>query len=124
MNSSDVKISTILDRILEKAADNLRIAKILVQLGLDPDRITFDAIFNRLLEIFLANITIANICALVGATFLVPQGYRVKEPSFTRCTLAFTCSLSSPHGELLGEVSVRRGRKRSALLVHSLDRRL
>ena len=71
MNSSDVKISTILDRILDKAADNLRIAKILVQLGLDPDNITFDAIFNRLVEIFLANITIANICALLGATFFV-----------------------------------------------------
>jgi hypothetical protein len=71
MNSSDVKISTILDRILDKAADNLRIATLLVQLGLDPDNITFDAIFNRLVEIFLANITIANICALLGATFFV-----------------------------------------------------
>jgi hypothetical protein len=71
MNSSDVKISTILDRTLDKAADNLRIAKLLVQLGLDPDNITFDAIFNRLVEIFLANITIANICALLGATFFV-----------------------------------------------------
>jgi hypothetical protein len=71
MNSSDVEISTILDRILDKAADNLRIAKILVQLGLDPDNITFNAIFNRLVEIFLANITIANICALLGATFFV-----------------------------------------------------
>jgi hypothetical protein len=50
---------------------NLRIAKILVQLGLDPDHITFDAIFNRLLEIFVANITIANICTLLGATFFV-----------------------------------------------------
>jgi hypothetical protein len=48
----------------------------------------------------------------------------MKEPSFTRCTLAFTCSLSSSDAELLGEVSVRRGRKRSALLVPSLDRRL
>ena len=27
--------------------------------------------FNRLLEIFLANVTIANICALLGATFFV-----------------------------------------------------
>jgi hypothetical protein len=64
-------LSTILDRILDKAADNLRIAKLLIQLGLDPDNVTFDAIFNRLLEIFLANITIANICALIGATFFV-----------------------------------------------------
>ncbi len=67
----DVQLSTILDRILDKAADNLRIAKILIQLGLDPNNVTYDAIFNRLLEIFLANITIANICALVGAIFFV-----------------------------------------------------
>ena len=71
MNLSNAEPSTILDRIIDKAADNLRIAKILVQLGLDPDNITFDAIFNRLVEIFLANITIANICALLGATFFV-----------------------------------------------------
>ena len=66
-----VDLSTILDRILDKAADNLRIAKILIQLGLDPDNITYDAILNRLLEIFLANITLANICALLGAAFFV-----------------------------------------------------
>ena len=67
----DVQLSTILDRILDKAADNLRLAKILIQLGLDPNNVTYDAIFNRLLEIFLANITIANMCALVGAAFFV-----------------------------------------------------
>ena len=55
-------LSSILDRILDTAADNLRIAKILVQLGLDPNNITYDAIFNRLLEIFLHNITLANMC--------------------------------------------------------------
>ena len=54
-----------------QGADNLRIAKILIQLGLDPNNVTYDAIFNRLLEIFLANITIANMCALVGAAFFV-----------------------------------------------------
>ena len=71
MNIGIVDLSTILDRILDKAADNLRIAKILIQLGLDPNNVTYDAIFNRLLEIFLANITIANMCALVGAIFFV-----------------------------------------------------
>jgi hypothetical protein len=68
---SDTDLSTILNRILDAAADNLRIAKILVQMGLDPDNITYDAIFNRLLEIFLANITLANMFALVGAVFFV-----------------------------------------------------
>ena len=65
------ELSTALDRILNAAADNLRFAKILVQLGLDPNNITSDALFNRLLEIFLANITLANMCALVGAVFFV-----------------------------------------------------
>ena len=71
MNIGIVDLSTVLDRILDKAADNLRIAKILIQLGLDPNNVTYDAIFNRLLDIFLANITIANMCALVGAIFFV-----------------------------------------------------
>jgi hypothetical protein len=64
-------MSTTLNRILDTAADNLRVAKILVQLGLDPNNITYDAIFNRLLEIFLHNITLANMFALIGAIFFV-----------------------------------------------------
>ena len=71
MNLGTVNLSTILDQILDKAADNLRIAKILIQLGLDPNNITYDAIFARLLDIVLANITAANLCALVGAAFFV-----------------------------------------------------
>jgi len=69
MLSADM--STTLNRILDTAADNLRVAKILVQLGLDPNNVTYDAIFNRLLEIFLANITLANMFALIGAIFFV-----------------------------------------------------
>src|ERR1700685_2039965 len=64
-------ISSIMNRILDTAADNLRVAKILMQLCLDPDNVTYDAIFNRLLEIFLANITLANLFALIGAIFFV-----------------------------------------------------
>jgi hypothetical protein len=63
--------STILDRILDTATDNLRVAKILLQMGLDPNNITYDAIYNRILEIVLANITLANMFALVGAIFFV-----------------------------------------------------
>jgi len=51
MNFSSADLSTILDRILDTAADNLRIAKILIQLGLDPNNVTSDALFNRLLEL-------------------------------------------------------------------------
>jgi ABC-type multidrug transport system fused ATPase/permease subunit len=71
MESSSADFSTILNRILDTAADNLRIAKILIQMGLDPNNITYDALFNRMLEIVLANITLANMFALVGAIFLV-----------------------------------------------------
>ena len=71
MPSGSADISSILDRILDAATDNLRIAKILVQMGLDPNNVTYDAIFNRMLEIFVHNITLANMFALVGAGFFV-----------------------------------------------------
>jgi hypothetical protein len=71
MNFLGADVSGTLDRILDKAADNLRFAKILVQLGLDPNNITYDALFNRVLELVLANITLANAFALVGAIFFV-----------------------------------------------------
>jgi Cyclic nucleotide-binding domain len=63
--------SSTLDRILDVATDNLRVAKILIQMGLDPNNVTWDAIFSRLLEIFLHNITLANMFALAGAIFFV-----------------------------------------------------
>jgi hypothetical protein len=69
MSSAD--LSSIMNRILDTAADNFRIAKILVQMGLDPNNITYDALFNRLLEIVLANITLANMFGVVGAIFFV-----------------------------------------------------
>jgi CRP-like cAMP-binding protein/uncharacterized protein (DUF697 family) len=71
MNFGTVNSSTILDQILDKAADNFRIATILIQLGLDPNNITYDAIFSRLFDILLASITVANLCALLGAGFFV-----------------------------------------------------
>src|ERR1700678_241149 len=71
MTTSHVDISSVMNRILDTAADNLRVAKILMQLGLDPNNVTYDAIFNRLLEIFLHNITLANMFALIGAIFFV-----------------------------------------------------
>src|ERR1700739_5125399 len=64
-------MSIMLDRILDAATDNLRLAKILVIMVLDPNNVTWDAIFNRLLEIVLHNITLANMFALVGAIFFV-----------------------------------------------------
>lgn len=71
MKASNADLSTLLDRILDTAADNLRIAKILVLMGLDPNNVTYDAIFNRLFEIMLAQITLASMCALIGSIFFV-----------------------------------------------------
>jgi hypothetical protein len=60
MKFSSADFSTMLNRILDAAADDLRIAKILVQMGLDPSNITYDALFDRLVKIALANVTLAT----------------------------------------------------------------
>lgn len=72
-----------LDSVAERAAQNLTIEKLLIQLNLDPTNITFDAIWHRLAEVIIANINIANTCALIGAafygmTFLVPTMVRLR----------------------------------------------
>src|SRR5215471_13219400 len=71
MSSANIDPAAILNRALEYAAQNLRVEKLLIQLGLDPSNITYDAIFNRLVDIVLANINFANMLALVGAVFFV-----------------------------------------------------
>ena len=57
-------ITAFMDRIVEHAAQNLTIEKLLIQLNLDPSNITFDAIWHRIGEVILANINIANTCDL------------------------------------------------------------
>ena len=81
--SDHMDLPAILNRIVERAAQNLTIEKLLHQLNLDPSNITYDAVFHRLLEILLANINIANTCALIGAafyavTFLTPTMVRLR----------------------------------------------
>lgn len=71
MNSASLDPTAILNRALEIAAQNLRVEKILIQLGLDPTHLTYDAVFNRLIDIVLANINVANMMALMGAIFFV-----------------------------------------------------
>ena len=58
------------DRALDYATKNLRIEKLLIQVGLDPSNVTYDAIFNRLLDIALVNITFGNVFAVIGGIFL------------------------------------------------------
>jgi CRP-like cAMP-binding protein/uncharacterized protein (DUF697 family) len=57
--------------LLDAATRNLKVEKLLIQAGLDPSNITYEAIFNRLLDIALANITFANVLFLGGGIFLL-----------------------------------------------------
>jgi CRP-like cAMP-binding protein len=47
------------------------IEKLLLQFGIDPSSVTFEALLNRLLDLLLANINITNAIALCGAIFYV-----------------------------------------------------
>jgi hypothetical protein len=69
--ASNFDPTAILDRVLGAAAQNLRIEKLLLQLGLDPSNITFEAVINRLIDVGLTHITLANMLALMGAIFFV-----------------------------------------------------
>ena len=71
MNNASPALTTIFSRILETAAQNLRIEKIIIQLGLDPAHLTYGALFNRLIDVAVANINFANLLALTGAIFYV-----------------------------------------------------
>jgi len=72
MNSAgNLDPSTLLDRIIAAASQNLRVEKILIQLGLDPTNVTFDAVANRLIDVGVAHINLANMLALTGAVFFV-----------------------------------------------------
>jgi uncharacterized protein (DUF697 family) len=69
MDSEFQDLAAILNRFLDRAAQNLTIEKLLIQLHLDPNNITFAAIFDRLIDVTLVNTTIPNMCALAAAGF-------------------------------------------------------
>jgi hypothetical protein len=71
MDAQDQGQAGLLDRAIEYAAQNLRVEKLLIQLGLDPSNVTFGALWDRLVDITLANINIANTLALIGALLYV-----------------------------------------------------
>ena len=73
----NLDLPSILNSIIDRAAQNLTVGKLLHQLNLDPTNLTYDVVAHRLVDVVLANITIANTCALIGAgfyaaTFLTP----------------------------------------------------
>src|SRR5215472_10010504 len=47
------------------------LTRLLTHLRLEASNLTFEALFQRLVDIALASITIANILALIGAIFFV-----------------------------------------------------
>jgi len=61
--------SAFVDRFLDRISQNLTFEKLLIQLHLDPNNISLDSILHRMLDVTLANINIANTCALIGAGF-------------------------------------------------------
>src|SRR5262245_14725849 len=71
MDVRSLDSSGLLDRALEFASTNIRIERILIALGLDPNNLTYEAIFNRLLEVLLDHIAFASVFAAIGGIFLI-----------------------------------------------------
>jgi hypothetical protein len=71
MTQATFDLSKLLNHALEIAAQNLRVEKLIMQIGLDPSNVTYEAVFTRLVDITAANINFANLMALMGASFFV-----------------------------------------------------
>jgi hypothetical protein len=70
MTLGDLVLAAQANGAVDAAMEDI-LAKVLTHLKLDADNITFDALFQRLVDIALASITIANMLALIGAIFFV-----------------------------------------------------
>ena len=70
MTLGDLVLAAQANGAVDAAMEDI-LAKVLTHLKLDADNITFDALFQRLVDIALASITIANVLALIGAIFFV-----------------------------------------------------
>ena len=60
MKSIYLDLTSILNHALERASENLSFNRLLVQIGVDPSNITFDAVVQRLVDIVVANINVAS----------------------------------------------------------------
>jgi len=70
MTLGDLVLAAQVNGAVDAAMEDI-LAKVLTHLKIEADNITFDALFQRLVDIALASITIANILALIGAIFFV-----------------------------------------------------
>ena len=73
MKSIYLDLTSILNRALERASENLSFNKLLVQIGVDPSNITFDAVVQRLVDIVVANINVASFESIKSMN-IEPQG--------------------------------------------------
>jgi CRP-like cAMP-binding protein/uncharacterized protein (DUF697 family) len=64
-------LAAMFQRALDYVVANLTVERLLIRAGLDPSNVTYEAIFNRLLELVLAGITFPNMLALIGGIFLI-----------------------------------------------------
>ena len=77
-------------------AYNVFVPGLLIQLGLDPSNITYDVVFNRLLDIMLASINFVNMLAFVGAAFYVATLMVRSTRSVNKSLRPARISLASP----------------------------
>jgi hypothetical protein len=70
MTLGDLDMAMLANSAIDAAMDDI-LAKLLTHLKVDASNITFDALLQRLIDITLASITVANMFALLGAIFFV-----------------------------------------------------
>jgi hypothetical protein len=70
MTLGDLHAAAIANGAIDAAMEDI-LTRLLNHLKLDASNLTFDALFQRLVDIALASVTVANIFALLGATFFV-----------------------------------------------------
>jgi Cyclic nucleotide-binding domain len=70
MNLGDLDLVTPANGAIDAAMEDI-LTRLLAHLRLEASNLTFEALFQRLVDIALASITIANILALIGAIFFV-----------------------------------------------------
>ena len=70
MTLGDLHADALANGAIDAAMEDM-LSKLLDHLKLDASNLTFDALFQRLVDIALASVTVANIFALLGATFFV-----------------------------------------------------
>ena len=70
MNLGDLALVAPANGAVDAAMEDI-LTRLLAHLKLEASNLTFEALFQRLVDIALASITIANILALIGAIFFV-----------------------------------------------------